>query len=55
MRNKEICWIHGRRSPGAAPGNTHATKHGGYTAKAVANRKYVRQLVKNAGYHGGAK
>mgnify|MGYP001584259888 CR=1 FL=1 len=33
------------RSPGAPPGNSHARKHGGYIAKAVASRKYVRQLI----------
>jgi hypothetical protein len=45
VKGKRVCWLHGGRSPGAPPGNSHARKHGGYTAKAVASRKYVRQLI----------
>jgi hypothetical protein len=46
MKSKQVCWLHGGRSAGAPLGNSHARKHGCYTAKAIANRKYVRQLVK---------
>jgi hypothetical protein len=44
VKGKRVCWIHGGRSPGAPKGNKNAFKHGRYTAEALAEKKYIRQL-----------
>jgi len=40
------CRMHGGKSTGAPMGNKNALKHGNYTAEAIANRRYVRELVR---------
>lgn len=39
------CRMHGGKSTGAPKGNKNALKHGRYTVKAIAQRRYVRQLI----------
>lgn len=48
MKGKCVCFIHGGKSPGAKAGNTNALKTGLYTAEAIADRQYLRQLIKSA-------
>ena len=38
--------MHGGASPGAPKGNKNALKHGRYTAKAIAQRRKVRELIR---------
>ncbi len=38
----------GAPGSGAPRGNRNALKHGKYTAKAIAERRYVRKLLRNA-------
>ena len=38
--------MHGGKAPGAARGNSHAFKHGRYTAKAVAERRQLAGLLR---------
>ena len=40
------CKLHGGKSPGAPKGNKNALKHGYYTAEAIAERRYVRSLLR---------
>nr|WP_084462113.1 HGGxSTG domain-containing protein [Bradyrhizobium sp. WSM1417] len=47
MRNGR-CWMHGGPSPGAPKGNRHALKHGRYTAEAIARRREISALVRDA-------
>lgn len=42
------CRMHGGPSTGAPKGNQNAFKHGRYTAKALANRREVMNLIKEA-------
>jgi uncharacterized protein YjcR len=48
MKNKRVCHLHGGKSPGAPRGNSNALKHGFYTAEAIAERRYVRMLLKRS-------
>jgi uncharacterized protein YjcR len=40
--------MHGGKSPGAPKGNKNAVKHGFYTAEALAERRFVRMLLKRS-------
>ena len=40
------CRMHGGNSPGAPKGNQNALKHGRYTAKAIAERNALRELMR---------
>lgn len=42
------CRLHGGKSTGPPKGNKNALKHGHYTKKAIADRRYVRQLIKDS-------
>ena len=42
------CRMHGGKSPGAPKGNKNAVKHGFYAAEAIAERRYVRILLKRS-------
>ena len=44
MKNGKCHW-HGGKSPGPPTGNRNALKHGLYTAKAIQEKKIIRQLV----------
>ena len=48
MKNKKVCYLHGGKSPGAPRGNRNALKHGFYTVEAIAERLYVRMLIKRS-------
>jgi len=48
MKNKRVCYLHGGKSPGAPKGNKNALKHGLYTTGAIAERLYVRMLLKRS-------
>jgi predicted esterase YcpF (UPF0227 family) len=48
MKNKRVCYLHGGKSPGAPRGNRNALKHGFYTADAIAEKLYVRMLLKRS-------
>lgn len=39
--------MHGGRAPGAAKGNSHALKHGRYTAEAIAERQELLALLRD--------
>lgn len=39
--------MHGGPVPGAPKGNRHAFKHGRYTAEAIAERRRLRDLLKD--------
>ena len=41
------CRMHGGASPGAPKGNSHAFRHGRYTAEAIAARREFAALVRN--------
>lgn len=41
------CRIHGGKSKGAPKGNSHAFKHGRYTAEAIAERRELMALVRS--------
>lgn len=36
--------MHGGTNPGAPKGNQNARKHGGYSAKAMATARYLREI-----------
>jgi hypothetical protein len=38
--------MHGGKAPGAAKGNSHALKHGRYTAEAIAERRRLMALLR---------
>jgi hypothetical protein len=42
------CRMHGGMSPGAPKGNKNAFKHGRYTAEAVATRRRIAKLLRDA-------
>jgi hypothetical protein len=42
------CRMHGGMSPGAPKGNTNAFKHGHYTAEAIASRREIAKLLRDA-------
>lgn len=42
------CRFHGGKSTGAPRGNRNAWKHGGYCAEAQAQRRELRQLLREA-------
>ena len=48
MKGKRVCYIHGGKSPGAQRGNQNALKHGFYSAEAIAERHFVRMLLKRS-------
>ena len=39
------CRMHGGKSTGAPKGNKNALKHGRYSAEAIAERRYVQELI----------
>jgi hypothetical protein len=41
------CRMHGGASPGAPTGNSHAFKHGRFTAEAIAERRKFAALVRD--------
>jgi len=41
------CRMHGGKA-GAPRGNTNALKHGLYTRKAIARRRYIRELIRES-------
>ena len=41
------CRMHGGKSPGAPKGNSHALKHGRYTAEAIARRRELMALLRD--------
>ena len=41
------CRMHGGMSTGAPKGNKNAYKHGRYTAKAIAERRLISEVLKN--------
>jgi uncharacterized protein YjcR len=42
------CRMHGGMSPGAPKGNKNAFKHGRYTAEAIATRREIAKLLRDA-------
>ena len=42
------CRMHGGMSPGAPKGNKNALKHGHYTAKAIASRREIARVLREA-------
>ena len=42
------CRMHGGTSPGAPKGNRNAFKHGHYTAEAIASRREIVKLLRDA-------
>ena len=45
VKGRNVCYIHGGRSPGAPKGNTRALKHGHYSKDAIAFRHEIAQLL----------
>lgn len=46
---KRRCRMHGGAAGSGAPeGNKNALKHGLYTKEAIAERRYIRELIKHA-------
>ena len=41
------CRMHGGKAPGAPKGNSHALKHGRYTAEAIAERRELMALLRD--------
>ena len=41
------CRMHGGTSPGAPKGNSHALRHGRYTAEAIAERREFAALLRD--------
>jgi hypothetical protein len=41
------CRMHGGMSPGAPKGNKNASKHGHYTAEAIASRREIAKLLRD--------
>ncbi|UCE56481.1 MAG: hypothetical protein JSV31_13850 [Desulfobacterales bacterium] len=48
IKGKGVCYIHGGKSPGPPAGNKNALKHGLYSAEAIAERRFVRMLLKRS-------
>ena len=49
VHGKRRCRMHGGAAGSGAPrGNTNALKHGRYTREAIAERKHVSELVRQA-------
>lgn len=48
MKGKNVCYIHGGKSPGAPKKNVNALKHGFYTAESIAKRRHVRVFIKES-------
>jgi hypothetical protein len=48
VKGRNVCHIHGGRSPGAPKGNTRALKHGHYSKDAIAARRQIAELLKSA-------
>ena len=46
VRGKRRCRMHGGTNPGAPKGNGNARKHGGYSAKAKAAARYLREIAR---------
>jgi hypothetical protein len=42
------CRMHGGMSPGAPKGNKNTFKHGHYTAEAIASRREIAKLLRDA-------
>ena len=42
------CRMHGGLSPGAPKGNKNALKHGHYTAEAIATRREIARMLRDA-------
>lgn len=42
------CRMHGGKAPGAPKGNSHALKHGRYTAEGIEMRRVVGALTRQA-------
>ena len=42
------CRMHGGMSPGAPKGNKNAFKHGHYAAEAIASRREIAKLLRDA-------
>jgi hypothetical protein len=40
------CRMHGGKAPGAPKGNSHAFRHGRYTAEAIAERRELMALMR---------
>lgn len=38
--------MHGGKAPGATKGNSHALKHGRYTAERIVERRHLAELVR---------
>jgi len=47
MKNGK-CRLHGGKSKGPPRNNQNALKHGFYTREAIAERRYIRQLLKDS-------
>ena len=41
------CRMHGGKAPGAPKGNSHAPRHGRYTAEAIADRRELMALLRD--------
>ena len=41
------CRMHGGKAPGAPKGNSHALRHGRYSAEAIAERRELRGLLRD--------
>jgi hypothetical protein len=39
--------MHGGKAPGAPKGNSHALRHGRYTAEAIADRRELMALLRD--------
>ncbi len=49
VRGKSRCRMHGgARGSGAQPGNRNALEHGHYSAEAIAERRQLRELLRQA-------
>ena len=48
IKGKNVCYLHGGKSPGAPKRNMNALKHGWHTAKSIAERRYTREFIKEA-------
>jgi hypothetical protein len=46
MRNGR-CRMHGGKAPGAPKGNSHALRHGRYSAEAIAERRELGALLRD--------
>jgi len=48
MKGKQVCYIHGGKSPGAPRDNKNALKHGNFTSEAFQRRNYLQMLLKKS-------